>query len=157
MTRPAYLHPSWRNQNSGFRCLHCGRWITAERRHAGVAHRNHCPLCLWSRHVDLVRPGDRMSACLAQMQPVGLTLKRSRKRYQSFVQGELMLVHRCADCGKISLNRLAADDDPHSILYIFYQAAHLDPLREQLARHGIRILRGNEQALVQASLFGSQL
>jgi hypothetical protein len=157
MTRPAYLHPSWRDQNSGFRCLHCSRWITAERRHAGVAHRNHCPLCLWSRHVDLAHPGDRLSACLAQMQPVGLTLKHSRKRYQPVYQGELMLVHRCADCGKISLNRLAADDDPHSILYIFYQAASLDPLREQLARHGIRILRGAEQALVQASLFGNQL
>jgi hypothetical protein len=46
-----------------------------------VRNRNHCPYCLWSRCLDLFRAGDRLSACKAPMQPVGLALKHTRKKY----------------------------------------------------------------------------
>jgi len=44
------------------------------------------------------------------MRPIGLTYKRTRKKYGD-QRGEMMLVHLCMDCGKVSLNRVAADDD----------------------------------------------
>jgi hypothetical protein len=49
------------------------------------------------------------------MAPVGLTLKKSRDKYARHTQGELMLVHRCQACGDLSINRIAADDDPQKV------------------------------------------
>ena len=49
----------------GFRCEHCGAYVYTLPMIAGVNNRNHCPFCLWSRHVDYLKPGDRMSACKA--------------------------------------------------------------------------------------------
>jgi len=73
------------------------------------SYRNHCPFCLWSLHVDDVRPGDRASGCRAPMQPVGI--RRSRKGFQ--------VVHRCTGCGRQQANRAALDtvqDDFESLL-----------------------------------------
>ena len=157
MTRLASLPAAWQPQAAEFRCLHCGSLITGNPRISGVLHRNHCPLCLWSRHMDLHRPGDRLAACRSLMSPVGLTLKLSRKKYNPFTQGELMLVHRCVDCGKLSINRIAADDDPQHILNVLHQFPHLDPVaHQQLTQPDIQILGSAEQVLVQARLFGSR-
>jgi len=41
------------------------------------------------------------------MKPIGLTLKKD---------GELMVVHKCLGCGKISKNRIAGDDNTYSII-----------------------------------------
>lgn len=70
---------------------------------AGCRHRNHCPNCLYSRHVDLKRPGDRRSICHSLMQPIGRITRRN---------GEQVLIHRCLGCGKEDPNRIAADDNP---------------------------------------------
>ena len=43
-----------------FTCKVCGRLVVADA--AGSAHRNHCPNCLSSLHVD-EEPGDRASDC----------------------------------------------------------------------------------------------
>ena len=40
--------------DSGFVCSHCGKKVEP----LGYTSRNHCPFCLWSRHVDIF-PGDR--------------------------------------------------------------------------------------------------
>ena len=96
--------------NTDFKCRHCGSYISTARPLAGVGNRNHCPYCLWSRHLDLFEAGDRLAACKAPMRPVGLTLKNSRNKYARAASGELMLVHLCTDCSKISINRIAADD-----------------------------------------------
>jgi hypothetical protein len=45
------------------------------------------------------------------MEPVALTMKQRDE--------ELMLVHVCCGCGKISKNRLAGDDNQVSILNLF--------------------------------------
>ena len=66
-------------ETDGFRCTHCGAFVTRDTLLSGVVNRNHCPYCLWSRHVDWQRAGDRMSACKGRMYPVGLALKRERK------------------------------------------------------------------------------
>ena len=46
--------------NKDFICKVCGRLVTAEG--AGSQHRNHCPNCLSSQHLD-VEPGDRAADC----------------------------------------------------------------------------------------------
>ena len=71
----------------------------------GTEHRNHCPLCLWSLHVD-IRPGDRRSGCRGLMEPIAL-----------WVRGEeWVLIHRCRDCGILKSNRTAGDDSPVGLL-----------------------------------------
>lgn len=47
-----------------------------------------------------------MATCGARMEPIGLSFKSD---------GELMIVHRCLSCGKISKNRIAGDDNTYSI------------------------------------------
>ena len=86
--------------NSDFTCVHCGNYVSAGQMLAGVQNRNHCPYCLWSRHLDLFKAGDRMAACKAPMQPIGLTLKAGHKKYASATGGEMMLVHICSGCKK---------------------------------------------------------
>ena len=69
---------------------------------SGGRHRNHCPTCLHSRHVDGRTPGDRASECGGTMAPVGLFARPN---------GEQAIVHRCLACGFERHNRIAADDD----------------------------------------------
>ena len=73
----------------------------------GSSHRNHCPYCLYSRHVDGRTPGDRSSSCGALMEPVGSFLKG---------KGEHVIIHRCLSCGFQRHNRIAADDDFNLVL-----------------------------------------
>jgi hypothetical protein len=110
-----------REQQFGdFECGHCRLGVSAEPRLSGVQNRNHCPYCLWSKHVDLQAAGDRLCACKGLMRPVGLALKRTKKKYASAsARGELMLVHRCAGCGALSLNRVAADDSAGRLRDVF--------------------------------------
>jgi len=103
-----------------FDCGHCRLLVSAEPALSGVQHRNHCPHCLWSRHVDLAAAGDRLCACKGLMRPVGLARKHRRKKYMADeAAGELLLVHQCAACGAFSLNRLAADDNPARLWEVF--------------------------------------
>jgi hypothetical protein len=64
-----------------FRCAYCRGWVSSASFVSGVHNRNHCPYCLWSRHLDLYAAGDRLSACKAPMQPVALTRKPGRGKY----------------------------------------------------------------------------
>ena len=83
-----------------FTCKVCGRLCTPE--NAGSDHRNHCPNCLSSLHVD-IEPGDRESDCGGIMEPVAVWVRRG---------GEWAIIHRCKRCGALSSNRVAADDNP---------------------------------------------
>ena len=76
--------------------------------HAGSDHRNHCPNCLSSLHVD-EEPGDRASDCGGIMEPVAVWVRKG---------GEWAIIHRCKRCGKLSSNRVAADDNTF-ILFSF--------------------------------------
>jgi hypothetical protein len=138
-----------------FRCTHCGHIVSSAHLLSGVNNRNHCPYCLWSRHLDLYSAGDRLSACKAPMQPLALTAKRSRNKYGRG-RGELMLVHLCTDCGDISLNRIAADDDASTLLEVF-QASLALPARTRvlLLNNGIDILPPEGLPQLQLQLFGN--
>ena len=58
--------------NETFVCKNCGRTVVPEG--AGSDHRNHCPNCLYSLHVD-VEPGDRASDCGGHMEPVAVWVR----------------------------------------------------------------------------------
>jgi hypothetical protein len=92
-------HPGRNRGPSTFRCRRCGADVGLDA--PGTAHRNHCPVCLWSRHLD-DRPGDRAALdCGAAMEPIAVAVRGD---------GEWVLVHRCGGCDTIHLNRTAADD-----------------------------------------------
>jgi DNA-directed RNA polymerase subunit RPC12/RpoP len=138
-----------KQNEDGFRCLHCGVIITSDPRISGVQNRNHCPYCLRSRHLDLYEPGDRLAACKAQMEPVGLTIKRSRNKYARWESGELMLIHQCIDCSKISINRLAADDVAETILEVYRGSFDLEKLaRSRIMHCGVNLLQAGEYEVV---------
>ena len=84
-----------------FRCLQCR--LDVSMRAPGTAHRNHCPGCLTSRHVDDHRPGDRASDCSARMEAIAVSVRGD---------GEWVLIHRCTGCDALSANRSAGDDNP---------------------------------------------
>ncbi|MFC7326364.1 RNHCP domain-containing protein [Marinactinospora rubrisoli] len=88
-----------------FRCLNCRLDVPLTA--LGTAHRNHCPNCLWSRHVDERVPGDRASECAARMEPVSIAVRSD---------GEWSIVHRCTGCGALNVNRIAGDDNPLPLL-----------------------------------------
>jgi hypothetical protein len=138
-----------------FRCIHCHHIVSNAHLFSGVNNRNHCPYCLWSRHLDLYAAGDRLSACKASMQPVALTTKRSRNKYGQG-RGELMLAHLCTDCGDVSINRVAADDDTGTMLEVFNLSLVLPiRIRVLLLDNGIDILSSEEKPVLQLQLFGS--
>jgi hypothetical protein len=122
-----------RNTFSDFTCGQCGSFVASMHMLSGVNNRNHCPYCLWSRHLDLYSAGDRLSACKAKMKPIGLTMKKGRNKYQLSPRGELMLVHACTGCNSVSINRIAADDDPDTILDVFRTSLQHDQEHEDVA------------------------
>lgn len=139
--------------NPDFRCVHCGQFVSSAFFLAGVHNRNHCPYCLYSRHMDLFKAGDRLSACKGPMRPVGLTFKRTRKKYKR--SGELMLIHQCLECGNLAINRIAADDDAQAILAIFARPHLLEQsVLARLEQAFINPLSWAEAQLVKAQLFG---
>lgn len=122
---------------------------------SGVGNRNHCPICLWSRHLDQFTAGDRLAFCRAGMQPVGLTTKRTAKKYAAHSGGELMLIHCCVNCGRLSINRIAADDDAESLLAVLRESPRLlTGLQPRLAAEGITPLTLAQEKLVTGQLFG---
>jgi hypothetical protein len=87
--------------SESFKCLNCKAFIGMPL--TGGKHRNHCPACLWSRHVDLKTPGDRASTCRSLMEPIGVFAR---------FNGEQVVVHRCRGCRIDRHCRVAADDNP---------------------------------------------
>jgi ribosome biogenesis GTPase len=89
-----------------FICKVCGNIVVPEG--AGSQHRNHCPKCLSSIHVDN-EPGDRASLCHGIMEPISVWVRKG---------GEWAIIHRCKTCGTFSSNRIAADDNPALLMSI---------------------------------------
>jgi hypothetical protein len=140
---------------NGFRCANCRAFVSTEPIISGVKNRNHCLFCLWSIHVDLIEVGDRLAACKENMKPIGLTLKKTRKKYGEMELGELMIIHCCVDCGKISINRIAADDDQETIYNLFACTLAFEPaLKVRLENDGILVLKSTHKDVVYARLFG---
>ena len=98
-----------------FTCKACGNLVVSAG--AGSAHRNHCPNCLCSLHVD-VEPGDREADCGGVMEPIAVWVRKN---------GEWAIIHRCRVCGALSSNRIAADDSPMKLMNIAMKPVALPP------------------------------
>ena len=61
--------------------------------------RNHCPYCLYSKHVD-INTGDRAEKCHGSLKPIEIELN-SKKGY--------VIIFRCEKCGAIRKNKAAKD------------------------------------------------
>ena len=83
-----------------FICENCGEDVV------GTGYTNHCPKCLYSKHVDLEVPGDRASTCHGLMKPVGVVVKADAKT----------LTHQCLKCGKEMKNQASEDDNFEEML-----------------------------------------
>jgi hypothetical protein len=66
-----------------------------------------------------------------------------------------MIVHRCSKCEKISINRLAADDDEGAIIKTFVESKNMSEDKKKIfADSGIRILGEGDKEEVYIQLFG---
>ena len=102
-----------------FTCANCGKLIKPEG--AGTDHRNQCPYCLSSLHLDNV-PGDRASDCHGLMVPIGVWVRKN---------GEWAIIHKCTKCGKISSNRVAADDNPMKLMALAMKPLLNPPIKKE--------------------------
>ena len=98
-----------------FICKVCDRTVVPE--NAGSNHRNHCPNCLSSLHVD-IEPGDRASDC-----------------------GGIM--HRCRRCGALRSNRIAADDNPMKLMSIAMQPLAQPPFPVERIEELAQLMAGD--------------
>jgi len=87
-----------------FICDSCGYKVK------GDGYTNHCPKCLYSKHVDNV-PGDRASNCHGLMAPVGITYK----------DGHYSITLKCLKCGAIKNNKTNPADDFDKIIELSKQ------------------------------------
>lgn len=79
-----------------FTCENCGTKV------AGDGFTNHCPVCLYSKHVD-VNPGDRSNACGGLMEPIAYDQKKG-------------ILHRCTICKFEKYNKLQKNDNSDKII-----------------------------------------
>jgi hypothetical protein len=85
--------PKFLRKIEDFTCEHCGFKVK------GNGYTNHCPNCLYSKHVD-INPGDRQEQCGGIMEPVGLKLEK----------GNYIITHKCLKCGTEKNNQAAEND-----------------------------------------------
>lgn len=85
-----------------FICNNCGNKV----KKLGYTSRDHCPTCLYSKHVD-INPGDRLETCRGDLVPVSVELN-PKKGY--------VIIYRCKKCGKIRKNKAAEDDNMNLII-----------------------------------------
>ena len=108
---------SAKNQQSqsSFRCINCKSMIDTFA--LGTDHRNHCPNCLWSKHVD-IKSGDRNASCQGKMEPISVWVKNDT---------EWALVHRCRACATLKSNRIAGDDNEYVLMSLASKPIALPP------------------------------
>lgn len=139
----------------GFICENCRKWVPISK-YSNTINRNHCPHCLWSKHVDENVAGDRMSSCNGRMKPIGLSVKNPRTdKWGGEVKGEVMLIHECTMCGKVSINRILSEDDQDEIMKIFESGVNMDhDKKEKLRVNGISVLGEKDREEVNKQIFG---
>ena len=100
------MEPKFQRRIEDFRCENCGQPVR------GNGFTNHCPKCLWSKHVDN-HPGDRAESCQGLMEPIGVESKAEGYR----------ILFRCTKCEKERWNKTAPDDDFEVLVKIAKQQA----------------------------------
>ena len=114
-----------------FECKHCGRTVVPQG--AGSDHRNHCPYCLFSQHLDIT-PGDREADCGGVMEPIAVWVRKN---------GEWAIIHRCKVCGALSSNRIAADDNPMKLMSLAMKPVSSPPFPLERIEEMTRLMGGD--------------
>ena len=114
-----------------FECKHCGRTVVPQG--AGSDHRNHCPYCLFSQHLDII-PGDREADCGGVMEPIAVWVRKN---------GEWAIIHRCKVCGALSSNRIAADDNPMKLMSLAMKPVSSPPFPLEWIEEMTRLMGGD--------------
>ena len=84
-----------------FICEHCKKAVSP----LGYTARDHCPYCLYSKHVDIL-PGDRNNTCHGLLVPVGI------EKYKDTFK----IIYKCASCKELHKNIMANDDNMDLII-----------------------------------------
>ncbi len=84
-----------------FICEHCGKEVST----LGYTARDHCPYCLYSKHVDIL-PGDRKNECKGLLRPIGI------EKYKDTFK----ILYQCEQCRIKHKNIMANDDDMSKII-----------------------------------------
>jgi len=82
-----------------FVCENCGERVV------GDGYTDHCPKCLFGKHVDEEIPGDRASECRGLMEPIKSTYK----------SGYFRIYYKCSRC-RHEFWVKAAEDDKNELL-----------------------------------------
>ena len=87
--------------DEGFFCENCGKEVKP----LGYTSRDHCPYCLYSKHVD-INPGDRKNTCQGLLIPIGI--EKFKDTYK--------IIYQCDKCHTIHKNIMASDDNMDLII-----------------------------------------
>lgn len=88
-------------KDENFICENCDKEVNK----LGYTARDHCPFCLYSKHVD-INPGDRQNTCKGLLKPIGI-----EKFKDSF-----KILYKCEKCNKDHKNIMANDDNMDMII-----------------------------------------
>ena len=89
--------------DENFICENCGKEV----KKANYTARDHCPYCLYSKHVD-INPGDRANPCKGLLKPIGI--EKFKDTYK--------ILYKCTKCNKEHKNIMANDDDMNEIIIV---------------------------------------
>ena len=89
-----------------FICENCGKEVDTLKYTA----RDHCPYCLYSKHVD-INPGDRMNSCKGLLRPV--EIEKFKDTFK--------IIYKCEKCNDIHKNIMAKDDNMNEIINLSIQ------------------------------------
>ena len=84
-----------------FICENCGYHVEK----LGYSSRDHCPNCLYSKHVDIL-PGDRKNKCHGLLEPT--QIEKHKDTYK--------IIYRCKKCNKEHKNIVAKDDNINVVI-----------------------------------------
>ena len=88
-------------RDESFICEHCHKKVEK----LGYTSRDHCPYCLYSKHVDIT-PGDRANTCNGLLKPI--EIEKFRNTFK--------IIYKCEKCGNQHKNIIAKDDDFNKII-----------------------------------------
>ena len=91
----------FKQNDESFICTNCLKEVDP----LGYTSRDHCPFCLYSKHVD-INPGDRSNKCKGLMKPIGV--EKFKDTYK--------ILYKCEACGEIHKNIISNDDNNDLII-----------------------------------------
>lgn len=87
-------------KKENFECENCGEKVV------GDGYTDHCPKCLWGKHVDKEVPGDRASECRGLMEPIRVLYEK----------GNYKILFRCTKCSHEFKVRCGENDDKEKLM-----------------------------------------